>query len=127
MANAYQVSLTPNQISMIELIPEIPDNVVALRKSGESNPADYDDVFLPAVEQAQQKHKKIRLLYQFETEFSADSKVGLKELAMFEQIALVTDSEATQSRIKKFGFFLPCKIKVFSFAEVADAKAWIVE
>ncbi len=112
---------------MLEPIPDIPDHIVALRKSGEENPDDFEDVFVPAVEQAQQKHEKIRLLYQMDSEPSPDSKVGLKQFAQFERIALVSDSESVASRIKTFGFMIPCKIQVFSIAELEKARAWIAE
>ena len=111
---------------MIEQIPGIPDNVVALRKSGEENPDDYENVFVAAVEQAQQKHEKIRLLYQMDTEPSPDSKVGLKEFAQFEKVTLVTDSEAVASRVKTFSFMIPCEIRVFPVADLEEAKTWII-
>jgi len=47
---------------MLELIPDIPDHIVALHKSGEENPDDYENIFVPAVEQAQQKHDKIQIV-----------------------------------------------------------------
>lgn len=112
---------------MIELIPDIPDNVVALNKTGEDNPEDYENVFVPAVEQAQQKHEKIRLLYQMDSEPSPDSKVGLKEFAQFEKVTLVTDSESVASKVKTFSFMIPCEIRVFPVAELEEAKSWITE
>lgn len=112
---------------MIELIPNLPDNIVALRKSGEENPDDYENVFVPAVEKAQQNHEKIRLLYQMDTEPSPDTKVGLKQFAQFEKITLVTDSEAVSTRVKTFSFLIPCEIRVFPIAELEEAKIWITE
>ena len=110
---------------MIELIPDIPDNVVALNKTGEDNPDDYENVFVPAVEQAQQKHEKIRLLYQMDSEPSPDSKVGLKEFAQFEKVTLGTDSESGASKVKTFSFMIPCEIRVFPISELEEAKTWI--
>ena len=112
---------------MIDPIPNLPDNVVALSRTGEDNPDDYENVFVPAVEQAQQKHDKIRLLYQMDSEPSPDSKVGLKEFAQFEKVTLVTDSESVASKVKTFSFMIPCEIRVFPIAELEDAKTWITE
>lgn len=112
---------------MLKPIANIPDHIVALHKSGEENPDDYENIFVPAVEQAQQKYDKIRLLYQMDGEPNPDSKVGLKQFAQFEKIALVTDSESVASKIKTFGFMIPCKIQVFPSAEFEDAKSWITD
>lgn len=112
---------------MIEIIPNLPDHIVALHKSGEDNDDDFENIFVPAVEQAQQKHEKIRLLYQMDSEPSDNSKVGLKEFAQFERITLVTDSAAVASKIKSFSFLIPCEIRVFPIAELEDAKLWISE
>jgi len=112
---------------MIQPIPDIPDNIVALSKTGEDNPDDFENVFVPAVEQAQQKHEKIRLLYQMDSDPSPDSKVGLKEFAQFEKVTLVTDSESVASKVKTFSFMIPCEIRVFTIAELEEAKTWIIE
>lgn len=112
---------------MIEPIPNLPDHIVALQKSGEDLDADFENIFVPAVEQAQQKYDKIRLLYQMDSEPSANSKVGIKEFAQFEKICLVTDSSAVATKIKNFSFFIPCEIRVFPVAELVAAKTWISE
>ncbi len=112
---------------MIEPIPNLPEHIVALSKTGEENPEDFDKIFVPAVQQAQQNHDKIRLLFQMDSEPSPDSKVGIKEFAQFEKVTLVTDSEAVATRIKTFSFMIPCEIRVFPVAELEQAKTWITE
>ncbi len=112
---------------MLESIPDFPSHIIALHKTGEENPDDYENVFVTAVEQAQQKHEKIRLLYQLDGEPSPNSKVGLKQFAQFEKIVMVTDSESVTSKIKTFSFMIPCEIRVFPLAELEQAKVWISE
>ena len=52
---------------MMELMKDLPDNVLGIVGSGTITGEDYDTVLIPAMKDKLQKYKKIRILYQFST------------------------------------------------------------
>lgn len=120
---------------MIQTIPGLPDNVVAVIASGEITASDYENVIIPAVELAHEKHGRIRMLYQVESDmcdYTAgamwdDAKVGLKHFTHFEKVAVITDNSLIAGGVKTFAFLMPGEVRVFQNAEIEKAKTWIVE
>ncbi len=118
---------------MIELLTDLPDNVVGLSASGEVTGDDYENVFIPAVEAALGKHDKIRLLYVLGPEFTGysgramweDGKVGMGHVTRWERIAVVTDHSWMAHAVNVFGYLIPGQVKSFSVAERAAAIAWV--
>ncbi|HWB60338.1 MAG TPA: STAS/SEC14 domain-containing protein [Chthoniobacteraceae bacterium] len=118
---------------MIEIIPELPDNIVAAKAHGKITAEDYKKTFIPVIEQKLAAHKKIRLLYQLGDDFSGyslaavfqDAKVGLAHWNGFDKIAVVTDVHWVADACKFFGAFIPCPVMVFPNAKLDEAKAWI--
>jgi hypothetical protein len=54
---------------MMELIKDLPDNVVGIVGSGTITREDYDTELIPAMKEKLQRHKKIRMLYQLNKDF----------------------------------------------------------
>ncbi len=54
----------------MQLIDDLPVNVVGVRAIGEVEDDDYDDVLEPAIEDRLSRHDKIRLLYVLGSEFT---------------------------------------------------------
>jgi AcrR family transcriptional regulator len=119
---------------MIELIPDVADNVVALKETGKLTGDDYEQVIIPVIEEKLKTHNKIRMLIQFTPTFSGfdakamwdDAKVGLKYMSHFEKIAMVADAEWIAQSFKIIGFMTPGEIKIFSNEEFDEAKTWIM-
>jgi len=119
---------------MIELIPDIADNVVALKGTGKITGNDYEQVIIPVLEEKLKTYDKIRMLVQLTPTFSGldakamwdDAKVGLKHLSHFEKIALVVDTEWIAQSFKIFGVMTPGEVKIFSNEQFDEAKTWIV-
>ena len=119
---------------MIELIPNMPDNVVGLKAIGKVTGEDYQNVVIPAVEAALKKHDKVRLLYNCGSEFDGfeaaaawdDAKVGLKHLTHFEKIAVVTDHSWMNDAVKVFGVMTPGEVRTYDGSQLSDAEKWIV-
>lgn len=119
---------------MLELIPGMPDNVLAVKAVGEVTSEDYENVIDPAVETILKEHEKIRMLYELGadmTGFSAgamwqDTKVGMSNLLAFEKIAIVTDYDWIKMSVKAFAFLMPSSVKVFATSESDEARAWII-
>ena len=55
---------------MMEIIPDLPDNVVGVSGSEIITGEDYDNVLIPAVKDKLKKYDKTRLIYQLKENFS---------------------------------------------------------
>ncbi|HFE45371.1 MAG TPA: STAS/SEC14 domain-containing protein [Nannocystis exedens] len=120
---------------MLQIISDLPDNVIAVTATGMVTANDDETVLIPAIEQAHRQYGKIRMLYRFETtlgDYTAgalwdDAKVGLKHLTHFEKFALVTDNHVIAASTKALGFLIPGEVRVFALSELATATTWISE
>ena len=118
---------------MIELIPDLPDNVLGIEAKGEVRGEDYEQVVIPAVHRLLESRGKVRLLYVLGSEFDGftaaamwdDTKVGVEHPFSWERIAVVTDHDAYRRLFKAVGFLIPAKMRTFELAELDEAKAWI--
>ena len=118
---------------MIEVIPDMPRNVVAFRAKGKVTGEDYETVLIPAVEAAVKEHRKVRLLYHIGKEFSGvaagamwdDAKVGFRRFTAWERIAVVTDVDWMRNLTRFFGFVMHGQVRVFKNDQFAEAEDWI--
>lgn len=118
---------------MIEMIPDMPDEVVAITAKGTVTGEDYDNVLIPAIEEKLQRHQKIRVLYQLGQDFSGftaaamweDAKVGIKHLTAFEKIAVVSDVDWIVGAVKVFAFVIPCPLRIFRNEKLSEAITWV--
>ncbi len=118
---------------MIELIRDLPDDVLGIEARGEVTGEDYEQVLIPAVERHLERRSKIRLLYVLGSEFGGysaaaiwdDAKIGMEHPFSWERIAVVTDDDGYRRLVRGFGFMVPGKVKVFDVAELDAARAWI--
>lgn len=120
---------------MIEMIPNLPDNVVGFAAHGKITGADYESTLIPAVEERLRKHDKVRLLYQMAPDFEGfdaaavwdDTKIGLKHWTAWERCAVVTDHAWVRNMTKAFGFVMPGEVRVFGNDQLDAARAWLSE
>ncbi len=120
---------------MIELITDLPENVLGIEARGEVTGEDYEQVLIPAVERHLDRHTKIRLLYVLGSEFGGysaaamwdDAKIGMEHPFSWERIAVVTDDDGYRRLVKGFGFMVPGKVRVFDVAGLDAARAWVSE
>ncbi|GAB3093353.1 STAS/SEC14 domain-containing protein [Aestuariicella hydrocarbonica] len=119
---------------MIEVLNDFPDNVVAVACQGHVTRHDYEAVLIPAVENALQRHRKIRLFYHIKESFEGvdasavweDFKIGIEHLLRWERIAVITDVRWIVHTIKAFSFVLPGDVRVFPGVQAQSAYEWIV-
>lgn len=120
---------------MIEVMTDLPDRILGLKASGEVTAEDYRSVLIPAIEARLSQHRKVRLLYVLGDDFKGysggaaweDAKVGMKHLASFERVAVVTDVDWIEKMLKAFGFAIPGEVRVFDDDDLEDARRWISE
>jgi hypothetical protein len=117
---------------MIEVVEGTPEGVLEIRAVGEVTGEDYEKVLAPAVEK-RKRRGKIRLLYRLGPEFEGytaaamwdDAKLGLRNLAAFERVAVVSDVAWVAGAVRAFAFAIPCPARVFPNRELAEARTWI--
>ena len=120
---------------MIEKIPNLPDNVLGVTAKGTVTADDYESVIMPAVEALFSRHGKVRFLYHLGNDFSGfevaamwdDTKLGLKYLAGWERMAVVSDVEWIRGAIRLFGLAMPGHVRAFHNSELTEATRWISE
>lgn len=120
---------------MIEVLRDLPDNVLGVRVAGEISGDEYREVLVPALEAKLAQHPRVRLLYVTlgeRLEYSAgaaweDTKVGMFHLTAFERVAVVTDVDWMEKTVKAFGFAMPGEVRVFDEDELQAAREWICE
>ena len=118
---------------MLEIVEDMPANILAIKASGEVTSEDYESVMVPAVERKLEEFDKVRMLYELGPEmkgFTAgamwqDAKVGMSHLLSFDKIAVVTDHTWLANAVRAFALMMPCPVKIFSTAERDAAKDWI--
>ncbi len=118
---------------MIELIPGLPDDIVAVSAKGIVTADDYEKILIPAVEEKLKRHARIRLLYHFGRDFDKftaaamwdDAKIGLKHLTAFDKIAVVSDVGWIVEAVKIFGFIIPYPVRIFANDKLSEAKSWL--
>lgn len=120
---------------MIEIIGSQSDGFVEARATGRITGADYDDVLVPAIEEAIAAHGRVRVLCHLGADFERfgldaawdDTRLGLRHWNGFERIAIVTDSTLIRGAVRAFSFALPCPVATFADADLDGARRWLRE
>jgi len=120
---------------MLKLIEGLPVNVLDVTAEGQITREDYENVLIPAIEEKLKVNKKINMLYHLGKTVDGfslgamldDAEIGIKHLTAWDKIAIVSDHEMINAMTKFFGHLIPCEIRIFKNAEIADATKWIIE
>lgn len=119
---------------MIELIPDLPANIIGVKATGQVTKEDYQNVLIPAFKDALEKNDKLKVLYVAGEDFNGmdfgamweDFTFGVGHYNNWQKIAVVTDVAWMANTINAFRFMMPCPVKVFPNAANNDAKSWIM-
>jgi len=120
---------------MMDIIENMPSNVVAVSVQDQVTGDDYDKVLTPLVVEKLKDHDKIRMLYHMGPEFTGftaaalwdDAKLGVSHIRAFEKVAVVSDVHWVANAAKIFGIFVPCPVKLYANEAMDEAKAWVSE
>ncbi|MDB5198245.1 MAG: hypothetical protein JWO92_208 [Chitinophagaceae bacterium] len=118
---------------MIEIINDLPENVVGFRATGKVTKEDYEKVLMPAVEVQSKKFNKINFLLWLDTDVSNytlgawidDALVGLQHLTHWHKVAIVSHYEIIKKITNVFGHLVPGIYKGFRISELEAAKKWV--
>ncbi|KVV15800.1 STAS/SEC14 domain-containing protein [Flavobacterium sp. TAB 87] len=119
---------------MMKLMSDLPDDVLGIVAEGKITPADYETVLIPAVDKLLEQNEKIKIIYQLAENFENfdvsamidDSKIGMKHLAQWDKVALVSNHRTINTFVKFFSYLMPCEVRVFANDSLLAAKQWIV-
>ncbi|HVW98021.1 MAG TPA: STAS/SEC14 domain-containing protein [Mucilaginibacter sp.] len=116
---------------MIQLLHQLPDNVVGVELTGEVTKNEYDNIF-PEVEDLLKREDEINYLVVIKTPLSEltlgvwwdDFKLALKHYTKWNRVAIVTDEKgiSTAANIVDLGY--PGETKTFQLSEFEKAVAW---
>jgi SpoIIAA-like len=117
---------------MFTYFKDLPPDVLGLEVSGPITHEDYQG--LTERVEAMMGKGPIKALYVIDSDVSEfspqafwdDQVFSLKHWHDFSHLAMVTDLAWARGAARLFAPFFPAKIKVFTKAELGEAKAWIV-
>ena len=114
---------------MIEIIKELPDNVVGIVARGRVTNEECDNVLRPAMEASLKRHRKIRLYYEVGSRFPgagwADLDLAIDHLPQWERVAVVTNTGWVRQTVNALRFLIASEIRVFTMLEAEEGRAWI--
>jgi hypothetical protein len=113
---------------MIEIIPELPDNVVGIVTKGRVTREECNGVLKDAMEDSLRRHDKVRLYYEIGSRFPGagwdDLDIGL-DLPQWERVAVVTDTGWVRHTVNALRFLIASDIRVFTRFQADEGRAWI--
>ena len=114
---------------MIELLEDLPRNVVGISVKGRVTREECREILAPAIAKSLRWRDKIRLYYELGSRFPGsgwdDLDLGFEHATCCERIAIVTDIAWVRLTVKAIRFLIPGEIHVFDTSEAEDARAWI--
>jgi len=114
---------------MIELIEDLPRNVVGISVTGRVTQDECRDILMPAIAKSLRWRDNIRLYYELGSRFPGsgwdDLDLGFEHASRCERIAIVTDIAWVGLTVRAIRFLIPSEIRVFGTLEAAEARAWI--
>ncbi len=120
---------------MLELLPNFPDHVIAVRASGKVTGREYRDILLPVDRQKRRNRTSLNLFYQFVPEFVGmdasgmweDAKLDLSHWHGWGRIAIIADNPLIRFGARTAALILRRPVRVFANAEADAACAWVSE
>jgi hypothetical protein len=114
---------------MIEIIKELPDNVVGIVATGRVTNEECNNVLRPAMEASLKRYGKIRLYYEIGSRFPGagwdDLDIGIDKPPHLERIAVVTDTGWVRHIVNALRFLIASEVRVFTRLDAEEGRAWI--
>ena len=118
---------------MLSIIPDLPQNVVGVKATGEVTSQDFNAVVMPAVDALASSADKINYLLYLDTDLSKftagawakDAILGLQHLFNWNRVAVVSDNKGVEKFTDIFSYAVPGEYKGFSAAEYEQAVQWV--
>jgi hypothetical protein len=114
---------------MLDVLADLPANVIGFEVTGKLTAEDFRDIMLPALDKASDDEIRIVIVipsYRGVTGGALwqDLKIGVEHWRAWTRIAVVTDAGWMRHCTEWFGWMTPGEVKHFPVAQRAEAVAW---
>ncbi|RTE67449.1 STAS/SEC14 domain-containing protein [Amphritea opalescens] len=118
---------------MLHILPETAGDIMVLQATGKLTTADYQDTFLPLLEEKVATHGGVRCLIYLDHDFKGlevgamweDTKLGLQHNRDFIRLAVVGDGAWLDWALKLGALFIKGETKHFTENQFLQALHWI--
>ncbi|HEY4289928.1 MAG TPA: STAS/SEC14 domain-containing protein [Puia sp.] len=118
---------------MITVLKDLPVNVVGFKAEGDVTKDDYDKVVFPEIKIQMSLYDKLNYVFWVDTplkNFSAaawisDAWLGLKEIAKWNRVSIISDDEGIRSFTDKASHLIPGEFRGFTTNEYETAVEWV--
>lgn len=118
---------------MITILPETTGYTLVVKASGKLSVENYETVFIPILEKLIQRYGQIRLVMQFDENFSGweagamwdDAKFGVQHRNDFKRVALVGAKKWIEWGTKLGSLLMEGEVKMFPADEMLEAIVWV--
>jgi hypothetical protein len=118
---------------MIEILKDLPENVIGFKATGKVTRADYEQTVMPAVNEHEKKFTKLNYLLWLDTDVSNftmgawvdDALLGLKHFTHWHKVAIVSHSHTIAKITDVFGHLVPGIYKGFTTEDLQKAITWL--
>lgn len=118
---------------MLDRIKDLPPGISGLTAAGRVSREDYEQVFVPLVDEARRDGRRLRFVYHLGPAFEGftpgatwdDVRIGLRSTRLFDGVAIVSDVEWIRRTTRLVGFMMPCPVRTFSNKELTKAVDWL--
>ena len=118
---------------MIEIMPETESNTLVVKATEMLTSEDYEDVFIPQLNQMIDKFGKLRVVLFLDKKFIGwelgaawdDAVFGLQHRHDFEKVAVVGDQQWVEWATKIGAYFMEGQVATYASAEFQNAVFWV--
>ena len=117
---------------MIELVTDLPEDVIGVRLSGKVDANEYKNVIDPAIEAARAKSGKVNALVILEPSVDytlgaswQDMKLGMSHPFSWNRVAVLADDMHWTRLVPVLSVIMPGEFKRFRLDEEKAAKDWV--
>ena len=120
---------------MIEIMSETEGNILVVKATEKLTAKDYEEVFIPKINQLIQEYRKVRVVVFLAENFSGweigaawdDAKFGIQHRNDFEKMAVVGGSKWVKWATKISSCFMDGQVAVYDTSDLQGAVAWAKE
>ncbi|MCB0918128.1 MAG: STAS/SEC14 domain-containing protein [Actinobacteria bacterium] len=118
---------------MLEVMPDLPENVVGFRAVDTVRAEDYRDVLTPAVLDLINRTGEASVLLVLGPEWDGyspgamfeDAKLGVEKVRHWHRFALVSDAHWIHHVAGMFNWITPGEVKAFYYDQLPKATQWV--
>ena len=117
---------------MITIRPETEGSTLVIEAAGKLTTKDYEEAFIPKLNELIQKHGKIKIVFFLNETFDGwelgamwdDAKFGLQHRNDFKRIALVGGPGWVAWLTRLSSHFMDCELRTFEASKLTEAVTW---